>query len=63
METRTAKHHDATSMSDLARADADAEQIVIALSRGGHLFGRDLTPQGEDDLRDGIDESEPILAD
>jgi len=61
METRTAKHRDATAMGELP--DVDAEQIVIALSRGGHLFGRDLTPPGEDDLRDGIDESEPILAD
>ena len=62
METRTATDRDAaTSMSDLP--DVDADQIVIALSRGGHLFGRDLLPPGKDDLHDGIDESEPILAD
>ena len=52
METRTAKHRDAATMSD--HADVDAEQIVIALSRGGHLFGRNLIPPAEDDLRDGI---------
>ena len=62
METCTSKHCDTSTMSELADA-ADAEQIVIALTRGGHLFGRDLIPPGKDDLRDDIDESEPILAD